>query len=315
MSYILLKNRRGYMKSIGAGMVCGAMLLTVGAIARQHDTRPFAPPTDRQPRATVTIADYRHGDLLWENDRTAHRIYGAPLEAVEPPSSSGIDAWGKRMRWPYMDRQLRTGDQHGDHGEGLDFYNVNEFRGAGGLGIWQDNKLWVSRNYRNARILDNGPTVARFDVEYAPWPVGVDRRVWERRRFALPLGTNFTRMTSTIGSDKAGTLIVGIGISKRGTSDRTGTLTVDRRRGRMIWWGPDEPGKGAMAIAVMVEPGRIVDIRDDANNHLILLRVEPGKPFVYYMGAAWSGGPDFRTAESWRDYVIAQQPDFIPTAK
>jgi hypothetical protein len=88
--------------------------------------------TERQPRATVSFAPYRYGDILWENDRTAHRIYGQPLESAEPPSTSGMDAWGKNVRWPFMERQLRTGDQHAYHGEGLDFYNVNTFRGLAG---------------------------------------------------------------------------------------------------------------------------------------------------------------------------------------
>ena len=86
------------------------------------------------PRAAVTLAPYRFNDILWENDRTAHRIYSRDLEKAEPPSTSGIDAWGKSVRWPYMDRQLRTGDQHTNHGEGLDFYDVGTARGAGGFG-------------------------------------------------------------------------------------------------------------------------------------------------------------------------------------
>jgi len=51
----------------------------------------------QKPRATVMLAPYRYDDILWENDRTAHRIYGHALEAAEPPSSSGIDAWGKSV--------------------------------------------------------------------------------------------------------------------------------------------------------------------------------------------------------------------------
>src|SRR6059058_1422863 len=85
---------------------------------------PLPPPTVRTPQARASIAPYRYDDVLWENDRTAHRIYGHALEAAEPPSGSGIDAWGKSVRWPYMERQLRSGDQHANHGEGLDFYDV-----------------------------------------------------------------------------------------------------------------------------------------------------------------------------------------------
>ena len=108
-------------------------LFATPAGAQEH--KPIRPATveEQGARAAVTIADYRFDDLLWENDRIAFRIYGRALEAAEPPSSSGIDAWGKRVRWPYMDRQLRTGDQHADHGEGVDFYNVGTGRGAGAV--------------------------------------------------------------------------------------------------------------------------------------------------------------------------------------
>jgi hypothetical protein len=106
-------------------------------IVNPRMTVPLAPPppAQRAPRATVRYAPYRFDDILWENDRTAHRIYGPALEKAEPPSSSGIDAWGKDVVWPFMERQLATGKQHDFHGEGIDFYNVNSFRGAGGLGI------------------------------------------------------------------------------------------------------------------------------------------------------------------------------------
>ena len=278
-------------------------------------SNPVAPPvgSDRVPRAKVALASYRFDDLLWENDRIAHRIYGRALEAEQPPSSSGIDAWGKNVRWPFMERQLHTGDQHSYHGEGLDFFEVGTTRGSGGLGIWYDNKLWVSRNYRSFRILQNGPDVAKFEVSYAPWPIDVERTVSETRRFALPMGTNFTRMVSTISSNKPGELVVGIGINKRATSlNPDGKLDTDRTTGRMVWWGADDPIKGSMGVAVMVDPAAIVGFREDFDNYLVLIRVTPGKPFVYYEGAAWSKGLDFHSKAEWQAYVASQKPDFDP---
>lgn len=275
-------------------------------------TRPLTPPpeSERKPVARVVFAPYRFDDLLWENDLTAHRIYGPALEAEEPPSSSGIDAWGKNVPWPFMERQLKTGFQHDYHGEGIDFYNVNTTRGAGGLGIWYDNKLWVSRNFKSYRILQNGPDVAKFEVDYAPWPVDVMRKVWETRRFSLPLGTHFTRMISTISSDKAGPITVGIGISRHATSNKSGKLTVDRSRGRIIFWGPTDPDKGTMGIALMVDPAMIADVKTDADDYLVLLNATAGKPFVYYSGAAWDKGADIHSGAEWEAYVEAQRPDF-----
>jgi len=302
-------------------VLCAAMMASLASTdvlgeeaAMPLVQHPLPPPADRGAHAVVQLAPYRYDDILWENDRTAHRIYGHALEAAEPPSGSGIDSWGKNVSWPFADRQLRSGDQHANHGEGLDFYNVGSGRGAGGLGIWFDNKLWVSRNWRTYRILRNGPDTADFEVTYAPWPVDVGRKVWETRRFTLPVGTQFTRLVSTISSDKAGVLIVGIGIGKRTTiADKDGELTVDRARGVLSWWGPDTGDHGRMAIAVRVDPAMIVDVKDDADNHLVLLRVQPGKPFVYYSGSAWSKGEGgFRTRADWDRYVASEALNFVP---
>lgn len=290
-----------------------AVLLAAGAAAKEH--RPMRPATaeEQEQRAAALVADYRYDDLLWENDRIAYRIYGRALEKAEPPSSSGIDAWGKRVRWPYMDRQLRTGDQHSDHGEGLDFYNVGTGRGVGGLGIWYDNKLWTSRNYVRPHILSSGPDVADFTVDYDPWPVDTLRTVRETRRFTLPAGSNFTRLTSTLQANGDGELIVGIGISKRPVGGGAlGEIRKDAKAARMSWWGPADGDKGRMAAAVIVDPRAFAGFAEDADNYLILVRATPGRPFTYYSGAAWDKGGDFATQQAWNGYVDAQQPNFDP---
>lgn len=275
--------------------------------------KPLPAPPSKKPAGVALVATYRYDDLLWENDRTAHRIYGHALEAAEPPSGSGIDSWGKNVRWPFADRQLRSGDQHGYHGEGMDFYNVGTTRGAGGLGIWHDHKLWTSRNYVRAHILKSGGNAADFTVDYAPWPVDVDRKVWETRRFTLPLGTHFTRLVSTLYSDSQAPLIVGIGIGKRTAGPRDGDVTVDRAKGLISWWGPQDGDHGRMALAIRVDPARIADIREDFDNHLILLTVTPGQPFVYYSGSAWDKGEGgFATRAAWDAYAASQPLDFTP---
>jgi hypothetical protein len=297
-----------------------ALLVAAPSTARQQPaaerppvTGALAPPERRGPAAVVIEAGYRYDDLLWENDRTAHRIYSKRLEQAEPPSGSGIDSWGKNVRWPFADRQLRTGDQHGYHGEGLDFYNVGTTRGAGGLGIWYDNKLWTSRNAVRHRILASGGRVADFTVDYAPWPVDVDRKVWETRRFTLPLGTHFTRLVSTISSDREAPLLVGIGIGKRTTGQGAGELTVDRAKGLLSWWGPQDGDHGRMAIALRVAPDMIAEVRSEADNHLVLLRVTAGRPFVYFSASAWTGGEGgFWRRADWDAYVAGERLDFRP---
>ena len=314
------RSRSGSVRRIAlAGSMIALAAMAMPTLS-QTAVLPLAPPAlpapaDNAAAAVVVLADYRHDDLLWENDRTAHRIYGHALEAVEPPSGSGIDSWGKQFAWPFADRQLRTGDQHGYHGEGIDFYNVGTGRGAGGLGIWHDNKLWTSRNYIRHRVLATGGQAADFTVDYASWPVGVEQSVAETRRLTLPLGTHFTRMVSTLQTDDAAPLIVGIGIGKRTTGTGAGEVTVDRDGGLISWWGPEDGPHGRMAIAVRVDPATVTEIRQDADNYLILVRATPGQPFVYYSGSAWSkGAGGFDTREKWDAYVRAEQLDFVPPA-
>ncbi|HYC98699.1 glycoside hydrolase family 88 protein [Brevundimonas sp.] len=289
-----------------------ALAYDPSALNRPSTIEPLAPPpTDqRQPRAVARFAPDRLDDLLWENDRVAHRIYGPALEAREPPSGSGIDVWAKRVRYPFMDRQLRFPNYHVDRGEGLDYYDVGRGRGAGGLGVWYDNKLWTSRNFSTWRIDETGGDEARFSVDYRPWPVDVARRVWETREFSLPLGSNFTRMTSTLRSDTAEPLIVGIGISKRATDAGRGFVTRDAANGRLMFWEPRSPEHGSLGIAILVDPAMVEGFAEDADNYLILIRVTPGQPFTYYMGSAWDGGLDFNSREAWESFVVARTPGF-----
>ncbi|NSX33483.1 glycoside hydrolase family 88 protein [Brevundimonas vesicularis] len=282
------------------------------ALNRPSTIEPLEPPPEDQqrPRAVARFAPDRLDDLLWENDRVAHRIYGPTLEAREAPSGSGIDVWAKRVRYPFMDRQLKFPNYHVDRGEGLDYYDVGRGRGAGGLGIWYDNKLWTSRNFSTYRIEKTGGDEARFSVTYRPWPVDVVRTVSETREFSLPLGSNFTRMTSTLTSNSDAPLIVAIGISKRSNDNGRGFVTRDAAHGRLMFWEPENPEHGSLGIALAVDPATVEGFTEDADNYLILVRVTPGQPFTYYMGSAWDRGLDFATRSAWEDYVANQSFDF-----
>ncbi|WP_295168875.1 glycoside hydrolase family 88 protein [uncultured Brevundimonas sp.] len=282
------------------------------ALNRPSSIEPLEPPPEDQqrPRAVARFAPDRLDDLLWENDRVAHRIYGPTLEAREAPSGSGIDVWAKRVRYPFMDRQLRFPNYHVDRGEGLDYYDVGRGRGAGGLGIWYDNKLWTSRNFSTYQIDKTGGDEARFSVTYRPWPVDVVRTVSETREFSLPLGSNFTRMTSTLTSNSDAPLIVAIGISKRSNDNGRGFVTRDAAHGRLMFWEPENPQHGSLGIALAVDPATVEGFTEDADNYLILVRVTPGQSFTYYMGSAWDRGLDFATRSAWEDFVANQRFDF-----
>ncbi|MFP1132447.1 glycoside hydrolase family 88 protein [Asticcacaulis sp. W401b] len=289
-----------------------ALAYDPATLKRPAPIEKLTPPADQTPRAVARFAPDRLDDLLWENDRVAHRIYGPALEVREAPSGSGIDVWAKRVRYPYMDRQLKFPNYHTDRGEGLDYYDVGRGRGAGGLGIWYDKKLWTSRNFSTYRIDKTGGDEAKFSVDYRPWPVDVVRKVWETRTFSLPLGSNFTRMTSILRSDTQEPLIVGIGINKRKSDGGSGVVTKDAKAGILSFWEPDVGDHGHIGITIAVDPAMVEGFTEDAENYLILVRVTPSQPFTYYMGSAWDGGLDFKSREAWDAFVKTQTFSFKP---
>ena len=70
-----------------------------------------------------------------------------------------------------------------------------------------------------------------------------------------------------------------------------------------------------MGTALLVDPAMIVEVREDADNYLVLLRATPGEPFVYYAGAAWDKGREIHSRAEWDAYVAGQRPDFDPEAQ
>lgn len=284
-----------------------------------------APTTQPAPGASCFARHVpeRKDDIAWENDRVAFRIYGPALEHdVKEHNSSGIDLWGKRTRDSIINTWYAAGDYHHDHGTGLDFYEVGTSRGCGGLGIWANGTLQCSEDWVSHQILDLGPDKCGFTVTYAPWQIRTgnnSRKVWEKRTITLAKGSNLNRIESTLSSDTKEDLIVGIGIAKRpfvGGGAKTvaapgalGRLLIDTTKGLMSYWQPEE-APGSMAVGVVVDPASVVGIQEDAENQLLLIRVKPGQPFVYYQGGCWSKGLDFHTPQEWETYLSDFKPEF-----
>ena len=316
----LLKDRRpdglpGYSQSAniqpGSVKPDGTQLYTTGgyllaATEMQKLSTPLLmdvmPATQPAPNAKA-FARYvpeRMDDIAWENDRIAHRIYGPALEHnPKEHSGSGIDVWVKSVRYPVINEWYKSNKYHKNRGTGLDFYEVGLSRGDGGLGIWDNGKLYNSKDWIDHKILDLGPDQCGFNLTYAPWDAD-GRKVWEHRTMTLKAGSNLNRIQSTVDSDKPGDILIGIGLAKRAGAG--GRLLKDKTLGVMSYWQPPEKD-GTIGVGVLVDPASIVDFAEDNLNYLVLVKAAAGKPFVYYAGACWDKGLDFKTADGWEKYL------------
>jgi hypothetical protein len=330
-------------KIMMAAILAGAAALPL--LAPQNTARAQGTASAAQPGVcmarwtgpkndTKAVPPQRWDDIFWENDRTAHRIYGPQLAQPAPNGeglvTSGIDVWVKRTRALFMDKQLAAGSQHDDVlNMGRDCYDVQQTCGAGGLGVWDDagKKLMRSGNWATCGGFVNGPEVASFWVTYAPWDVGGGRKVQEKRTFTLPAGTNFTRMVSTLNdaalSDREWPdLLVGVGIARRKVDNARflgeDKWVANKDKGVFVYWEPDQKyGKPAEAghtgVALLVDPKAVVKvIEDDPAQYLVIVKVVPGKPWVYYAGACWSLGLDFKTQAEWEKYAMEFKSNFDP---
>lgn len=237
----------------------------------------------------------RHDDFAWENDRVAHRMYGPALEGwqQEPLTSSTVDVWLKRTRRLVVNDWYLVDDYHRDTGEGADFFSAGRSRGCGGSGLWRDGRLVVSKNFRESKVLANGPIRLVFELRYPVWEAGDVRS--ETKRITLDAGQNFNRFESRYDAD--GTLDYAAGIKKTAATN----VRIERAEGWFRSWEPVKDKAGEFGCAVVLDPASIVDVTEVDGNQLVVAR----GPAVYYVGSAWDRSGDFSSVADF-DRTISQ---------
>jgi uncharacterized protein DUF4861 len=267
-------------------------LLTVGE-------RRF--PQREDFKAYARFVQERRDDFAWENDRIAHRMYGAALEtwAQEPLTSSAVDIWCKRVRRLVINDWYMLDDYHRDHGEGADFYSAGTSRGCGGNGLWVAGQLYPSANFRHSHVFANGPIRVIFELSYDTWDAG-GTRVSEIKLITLDAGQNLNRFESryTIHGEPQ-KLAHAVGIKKNAGS----AMSFNRELGFLRTWEPLKEDAGQLGCGVLVNPAEIVELTEDKGNSLVVARVPTEKSAVYYAGFGWSKSGDFRIVEDWDRYL------------
>ncbi len=251
------------------------------------------------PRTYLRYMPEANGNILWENDRIAFRVYGPP---VKNRVGSGIDIWSKSVDYPIIDKWYRLNaegqEYHVDRGEGCDFYQVGFGRGLGGTAIWHEGKPYGSEPYATHRILKNTAEEIAFELVYDPWQVG-NTQVRERKVVSMRMGTNFFKVVSTFDTDRPGPLTVAVGISY---AEKPEVLT-DVPKGVLALWESYEPNYGQLGTAVLVNPAKVQEFASHQKEKFLLLNARPGQPVTYYAGAGWTRSPKFSSKEDWLAYV------------
>ena len=254
-----------------------------------------------RPRCYVRYVPERKGDVAWENDFTAFRVYSLDV-AEKSRTLSGVDMWPKSVDYSIIDTwyALDAAGQpyHIDRGQGCDFYMMGNGRGIGGTGVWAEDTLWTSRNYSAYEILRNDPSHIAFTLEYEPYQAG-SVTVTEHKRIDMVQGTPFFKITSTLETSDGSDVILAVGLTDFGAaqvlclSREKGMVSLDERLavpdstvhpcGLKDW-----TTETAIFSAVAADPARVVDIVHGPKDMLVLQRVKSGDSVVSYAGAVWN---------------------------
>ena len=257
--------------------------------------------TKAQFKAHGRFVRERFDDFAWENDRVAHRMYGKAVEtwAGESLTSSTVDIWSKRVPGMVIDEWYMVDNYHVDAGEGADFYTAGTTRGCGGNGLWGADKLWVSKNFVNSRVLANGPIRILFELVYEAFDVN-GSPVAETKRIALDAGQNLSHFLSTYQPQgAAGPLTCAIGLKKVVGEHKQ----FDAGLGWMAIWENMEKKQGMQGLALIVNPKDLLKETGDATNNLLLVKASPANTVSYWAGFAWDKAGLCADEEAWKAYV------------
>lgn len=246
----------------------------------------------------------RMDDFAWENDRTAHRVYGPALQHTKGEHfSNGVDVWSKRVRTPVINTWYQSGQYHEDHGQGMDQYGVDATCGCGGTAILVDGKLVPGNDWVTHKLIESGPARVVFELTYAPFPVK-SARITETKRFTLDRGDNFTRVESQfkISGAKMATLAIGVLLHPGMQAE-----TMLGKNAVAAWETAPNPADGFIGTAAILtgrpcRTGKIPakDCRGRDCAHLaILTDIHDGDTVSYKLGATWSAMRDFDSAARW----------------
>lgn len=270
------------------------------------------PSPESKVVAYSRIVPERFDDYTWENEKIAFRVYGpkgqagAETKTKGATLSSGVDIWLKRTEKSVIDPWYKgylTDPMfyHVDKGEGYDPYHVGDSRGTGGLGVWDNGELLVSKNFVSHKTISDGPLRTVFELTYAPWS---DYKISETKRITLDIGSNFSKFESTFKSEKSvPNYTVGISLHKN-----EGETQLNKEKGWFRHWEKIDDayvGQGIVLEPAIVETAiaHKSDVVDQSN---LLVVTKPADKLVYYAGFAWQKSGQVNTVQDWENILDKQ---------
>lgn len=236
---------------------------------------------------------YRFDGAGWESEVAAYRLYLDGRNAV--------DVQGKRkpgLYWNWIGAS--EVDYQLDADWGMDVLHVGPALGVGGIGFWVADSVLkpLVLNRQRCRIVARGPVRAVVRVEYRGWELG-SGTVDVTSLFCIAAGDRVTEHRIILEAG-ASPRTLATGIVKH---DSTETLW-DPAAAWLCTTGLQSRAGDSLMMALTVPRTAVVRTAEDAVNHLLLLRLEKGKPVRILISSYWQG-------ETGRMWTTREIRDFL----
>jgi hypothetical protein len=231
----------------------------------------------------------------WESDRIGYRFYLDWRNA--------IDIFGKKI--PDMVLQNVGQDGFESYHEmsdwGMDILKVGDALGIGAVGMWYGGKVKrVSKTDSvTCTIIANGPVQSQIRTNYFGWKVD-DGKFDLQSDLSISAGSRLTKHLLKISGEPAN-LCTGI-------VKHEGTNLIQSPQDVSGWCYLATYGKQSLAddnlgMAIFYKKENLLNIAEDVNNQVIVLKPMDGKLKYYFLGA-WEKEPGgIQTEEQFKIYL------------
>lgn len=253
----------------------------------------------------------RIDDYAWENDLVAFRTYGPEAQRLVDANekggtlSSGFDCWFKRVHYPVIDKWYKKyvdgGSYHKDDGEGYDPYHVGASRGCGGIGVWKNDSLYVSKNFFSTKKIADGPIRNIFELKYATWFVdGIS--VDETKRITIDAGNQLFQVEVDLKTS-ATLPNCTIGLTLH---DKKGVTSAAPKKGYFSYWETIDDSE--IGTAIVLNTKFILGYKDIQTkkkdlSQLYVMTMPKQNKIIYHTGFGWKKAGVIHTKEEWNSYL------------
>ena len=253
----------------------------------------------------------KRSDIMWENDRSAYRLYSTLLLKKEPNTGNGVDMWVKKKPTPIIDSMFLQPNYHNENEFGADIFSVNGKRlGMGGITHVMNGKLMVHGPYDECEVLENGALRSAFRVTYNEVEVeGVKytKTVEVETRAGSLLNKATVCYTPLTRQQKQRTIKLAVGLYQHTDMEKVQPhgMAYTSAPG-IIGWAEDKSEGAVTSPGARFYQGACIvdtDTRTEQIDHHLCLTAdyEPGTAFTYYFGGGWNifPGGEFHCDEDW----------------